>query len=99
MSLFSEALVLNSGLQRRVPVRLGFMHLNAVTEFETEAVLLKNGAEDQSFLLKHGGGTISAVTSAVAHGRSRAALQASFKWEDTNLPLSPKDCWMLAASS
>lgn len=41
MSLFSEALVLNSGLQRSIPVRLGFMHLNAVTEFETEAVLLK----------------------------------------------------------
>lgn len=67
MSLFSQALVLNSGLQRSIPVRLGFMHLNSVTEFETEAFLLKNEGEDQFFLLKHASETISAVTSAVAH--------------------------------
>lgn len=67
MSLFSQALVLNSGLQRSISVRLGFMHLNSVTEFETKAFLLKNGGEAQFFRLKHASETISAVASAVVH--------------------------------
>lgn len=55
--------------------------------------------EDLSFLLKHAGGTISVLPLLLHAGRSRAGLQASLDREDTNLPLSPKDCWILAASS
>lgn len=65
MSVFLEALILNSGLQRRISIKPGFMHLNFATEFEIGAVLLKkkNGVEDQDrpFLLKHVDGTVSAV--------------------------------------
>lgn len=38
MSLFSEFLVLNSGLQRGITVRLRHVDLSYITEFETEAI-------------------------------------------------------------